>query len=341
MKIHLFLCALLSSWFVCQNAFAEVDKPLNQEQLDRSLRLDFWYGGWEADYTKKAYELMASYRGVDNLHLLGGFGKANNVYYDRSKVYAGAYYFYEEYSYIKTLVSLKKYDYPINPATLTINPDSSSYHREPKLELELSRSLTDRLRGNFSYEISHPNFFHDQDTSITNHKLGAELIFVTANPELHAKLYASMLHDPDPNTTEIKGRDNLLTPLGVAAATSVNYQNSTLFGGAADYVKEKWELEIKFLENRDLDNSYDYSLLNKFIFRLDDKSHVRLDYLHDKFSSQSNYAGRTANVYMISYYRELSQELKFGFGLKHIGLPNQSNDTAFIFLQAKTGVEFQ
>lgn len=331
-------CVALLTGFIGQHVFAADNGPLNQELLDRSLRMDFWYGGWEADYTKTAYELMASYRNIDKLHLAAGFGQAKQAYYDRSKAYAGGYYFYQDKSYFRTFVTQKKYDYPVNPATLTVNPDSSSYRNEPKLDMELSHQLKQNLLGRLSYEISRPDFFHDPNTTVTNHKLGAELYYATAIPELRTRLYASVLHDPDPNKTEIKGRDNPLTPLGAATVTTVVYKTTSLFGGAVEYVEGKWEAEAKLLENRDLDNSYNYSLINKFIYRINDDRNLRLDYLHDKFSNQSHFSGRTANVYLVSYYQQYSPVLKYGVGYKHIGLPDRSNDTAFVFLQYKTGV---
>lgn len=337
MKNRGFVYLALLAGLACPDVFAANSQPLTQEQLDKSLRIDLWYGGWEADYTKTAYEMMFSYRDFGNLHFYTGFGDAKQVYYDRSKVYLGGYYFFQDRSYFKAFVSEKTYDYPVNPATRTVNPDSSSYHTEPKLELELSHRFKENLGGKLSYEISRPTLFHDPDATVTNHKLGAELDIDTAIPELHPKLYAVMLHDPDPNLTEIKGRDNPRTALGTATTTAVVYKTSYLYGGAIEYVRDKWEFEVKLLQNRDLDNSYNYSVLNKFIFRLDDERYLQFNYLHDVFSSQSNYAGQTANVHLISYYQQYSPRLKFGVGVKRIDVPGRTDDTAFIFLQAKTG----
>ena len=281
---------------------------------------------------------MFSYRNLGNLHLYAGFGDSKQIYYDRSKVYAGGYYFFQDSSYIKSFVSQKTYDYPVNPVTRTVNPDSSSYHKEPKLEFELYHQFRENLRGRLSYEISRPTFFYDPNASVTNHKLGSELGIDTPIHGLHTKLYAAMLHDPDPNLTEIKGRNNSRTALGTATTTAVVYKNTFLYGGAVEYVRDMWEVEVKLLQNRDLDNSYNYSLLNKLIYRLDDKRYLQFDYLHDVFSNQSNYAGQTADVHLVSYYQQYSQRLKFGFGAKRIAVPGRTDDTAFVFLQANTGL---
>lgn len=321
----------------CQ-AVVAATAPMTQEQLDNSLRIDFWYGGWEADYTKTAYEMMLSYRNIEDLHLFAGYGDSEQVFYDRSKLYSGVYYFYQEYAFFKVFVTQKDYDYPVDADTLKANPDSSSYDKVPGLEIELSHLFNKDLRGTLSYELFHPNFFHDPDTTITNHKLNAQLDIVTAIPELRTKLYAAILRDPDPDKTEIKGRDNPQTSSGVATTTNVVFKSSSLLGVVVEYVKDKWELEVKFLENRDLDESYDYSLLNKFIYRLDAEKILRLDYVYDKFSDQSSLSGQTADVTMISYYQQYSPKYKFGVGFKHISVPNQDEDAVFISLQIKTGV---
>jgi hypothetical protein len=92
------------------------------------------------------------------------------------------------------------------------------------------------------------------------------------------------------------------------------------------------------MQNRDLDNSYKYSMFNKFIYRIDDERYFQVDFLHDKFSNQSNFAGQSANVQMFSYYQRYSPRLKFGAGFKRIGVPDRVDDTAFLFLQANTGL---
>ena len=340
MKMSLLFCIMFLINLPLKNAAAET-QALTQQEMDDSVRVDLWYGGWEPDYTKTAYEMMLSYRGIKDMHLFAGYGDAEQVFYDRTKVYAGGYFFYQNYSYFKAFVSQKDYDYPIDPITQSSNPDSSSYDKVPKLDLELSHRFNEDFRSTFTFEIFRPNFFYDPDTTITNYKLSAELYIVTAVPALRTKLYAAMLHDPDPDKTEIKGRDNPLTTLGTASNTNVSFRTSSLFGAAVEYVNDKWELEVKLLENRDLDESYDYSLLNRFIYRLDNKRKLQFDYVYDKFSTRSNLSGQTADVYMASYYQQLSPGIKFGAGIKHIGVPNRNENTAFVYLQFKSGILLQ
>jgi hypothetical protein len=259
------------------------------------------------------------------------------VYYDRSKVYAGAYYFYEDYSFFRMFLSERKYKYPTAPGAVAPNPDSSSYEKVPRLEMEVSQYFNQDIRGGLTYELSRPNFFHDKSTSITVQKFGGELVMNTPNPKIRVKAFASLLRDPDPNTTVIKGFNNPLAGPGVAPSTVVNFRTTSLFGGALQYVEPKWNFEVKYMQNRDLDNSYDFSLLNKFVYRIDDATTLQFDHVYDKFSNQSNLRGKNANVYMASYYKQVFPDVRYGFGLKHIGVPNFNENTGFLYLQYKTG----
>ncbi len=340
MKSLLSSCLFVIAVLNCHLALAK-DNPksnVNQQQLDKGLTLDFWYGGWEADYTKKAYETMLSYRAIDKFHLMAGFGNSTQVYYDRSKVYAGAYYFYEDYSFFRMFLSERKYTYPTLPGFTSPTPDSNSYEKVPRLELEVSHYFNKDIRGGLAYELSRPNFFHDKGVSTTVQKLGGELAVVTANPKLRVKGYYTLLRDPDPYKTEIKGFDNPWTAQGVAPATSVVNRTTSLLGGALQYVEERWSLEVKYLQNRDLDNSYAFSLLNKFIYRLDETRSVQFDHVHDEYSNQSNLRGQSADVYLASYFQQLSPDVRYGLGVKHIGVPNFNENTGFVYLQYKTGV---
>jgi hypothetical protein len=334
---HISSLLLLSVIYANPIFGAEEQRP-EQERLDKGLTVDFWAGGWEPDYTKTAYETMLSYRGVDRIHLLGGFGDSHQVYYDRSKVFAGAYYFYDDYSYVRTSVSRREYKYPVAAGMTAPNPDSSSYHQVPRIELEVSHFFDKDLRTTLTYELSRPNFYHDRATTISVKKLSGEVAFGVGNPKLHPKVMVGVLRDPDPNVTEIKGVDNLSTPQGVATATNVVFRTSNLVGGALKYAEDNWSFETKYLQNRDLDNSYDYSLLNTLVSRLDTESSLQLDYVYDKFSNKSNLAGQTAAVYMVSYYQQYTPSIRLGIGAKHIGVPNRGQNTGFVYIQAKSGL---
>jgi hypothetical protein len=63
-----------------------------------------------------------------------------------------------------------------------------------------------------------------------------------------------------------------------------------------------------------------------------------LEHVYDKYSDESSYSREDANVYMGSFYYELTGGTEVGFGYKHIELPTKDDDTGFISLTYKTGV---
>lgn len=302
------------------------------------IQIKGWVGGWEPDYTKEGYETMLFYDGIDSLDLYAGYGYSDQVYYTRQKVYAKGYYFYNPNSYLKLDLAMKDYDYPVDPAIDKPNPDSNSYDKVPVTELEVSHWLIKTVRGTLAYEFFSPNFFYDKDTTAKNHKISAEVYYKPSPEGLRAKLIYALLRDPDPDTTEIKGRDNLNTPTGIATSTDVEYRSSSLLGGALEYVRDRWEAELKYLPNRDLDNSYKYSFLTGVGYRVNPELSTRLDYVYDKYSSKSIYAGESANVYMVSALYKLTPRLDLGAGYKHIDIPRGDENTGFISISYKTGL---
>ncbi len=318
--------------------FAANTDTSDQVKLDRGLQINLWAGGWEPDYTTEAYEGMLSYKGIDRLHLYSGYGYADQIYYERQKFYAKGYYFYQPRNYLKLNVTFKNYDYPDDPDVGRPNPDSNAYDEVPSIEFEVSHWLSKPLRATVFYEYIRPTFFHDPDSYADNHKLGADVYYITPLKYLRAKVIFALLRDPDPDETEIQGRDNPNTSGGTAAETDIAYRTTFLLGGGLEFVLNKWEAELKILPNRDLDNSYDYSLLTNVSYRFTDKIVGKLDYVYDKYSSESNFTDETAQVYMVSGSYELTKRIKIGAGYKHLDLPDRTENTGFVSLQLKTGI---
>ena len=319
----------------------EAKEDLEDLKLKRGVRLFAWMGGWEPDYTKESYELMLFYGGVDRLDLYGGYSWSDQIYYERDKIYAKGYYFYDPRSYIKLYVAKKDYDYPTDPALKKPNPDSNAYDEVPTIEVEGVYWFRSDLRGTLIYEFFRPTFFYDKDSTASNHKITGELYYLPpAHKHLKLKLVYAVLRDPDPDTTEIKGRDNPNTALGVATKTSVDYRTTSLLGGVVEYERDRWSAELKLIPNRDLDNSYSYSILANLGYRFTDRLRGRLDYVFDKYSSDSSYAHQEANVYMASCFYKLDRATDVGVGLKHIDIPARTENTGFLYLSWRTGIGF-
>lgn len=315
----------------------EAKDDLESLSLKRGLTLNLMAGGWEADNTKEKYEGMLEYGGLDRTLLNGGYSYSKNAYYSRHKAYANGYYFYSNNSYAKLGVAYKDYNYPTGP---TVQPDSSAYDKVPSFEVEVAHWFHPVFRGTLAYEFFRPSFLFDTDSKANNHKVSAEAYYITPVDGLRLKVLYAVLRDPDPDKTTIKGRA-LNMPVGTtAAATSVQYQTQSLLGGGAEVVRGKYSAEIKYLPNRDLDRSYSWSVLAGLGYGFTDRVTGRLDYVHDKYSSKSSQAGKTANVYLGSVFYKLDNRTDLGFGLKHIDLPTANDDTVFLTVAYKTGLGF-
>lgn len=325
------LILFLSVIFFLPSSYAE-------DRNNRGLQIRGLVGGYEPDYTKSGYEAMLFYDGFNNLDLHAGYSFSDQVYYTRDKIYADGYFFYRPYSYLKLYLAMKDYDYPDDATLKRPNPDSSAYDRVPTIEMEVSHWLTKTLRGTLAYEYFRPDFFYDKDTSAENQKISAEIYYKPKIDFLRAKLFYALLKDPDPDTTEIKGRDNLKTPAGIAAGTDIHYRSSSLLGGGLEYVKDRWDIEMKYIPNRDLDNSYQYSILTGIKYELKEDLSVRLDHVYDTYSSKSSLSGETANVYMVSAYYALTPRIDLGAGYKYIDIPRGIENTGFFSLAYKTGL---
>lgn len=323
---------------------AEATADLRELKRSKGIDVSFFYGGWGPDYTTDAYEVMLKYSGFDNLDLYAGGGFADQVYYDRTKYYAKAYYFYAPGNYLKVNPQYKDYDYPTSKVA---TPDSNSYDKVPSVEFEVQHWITRELRGNLIYEFSRPSFFHDQDSHATNHKVTGELYWLSPYENFRFKGFLALLRDPDPDTTLIKNRTCLtynpgppVTCATFATETSVDYQIQALLGGAVEYSSGPWEAEVKYIPNRDLDSSYDYSILAGVGYDFTDRLTGRVDTVYDKYSAESNFSGSTANVYLLSGFYEVTPALDMGAGYKYLDLPDRKESTGFLTLTYKTGLGF-
>lgn len=319
---------------------AEAAEDLESIKRKRGFAVRVSIGGWEPDYTTESFEVALSYSGLRNLELNAGYGYADQIFYERTKLFASAYYFYSGHSYLKLYAARKDYDYPA--ASTQLQPDSNAYDAVPAYEVELSHWLSHRLRATLAYEFFTPSFFHDPDSTANNHKVSGELYYLTPIEGLRLKAIGAVLRDPDPDKSQVKKPDDLSTPLidESVASTNIIYQTQTFFGGAVEYAKDRWNAEIKYLPNRDLDSSYDWSIIAGFAYRITDALTGRLDYVHDKYSSESNLAGKTADVYMASAYYALNPSVDIGAGYKRIELPGEDKNAFFLTLTYRTGMVF-
>lgn len=309
---------------------------LHRLRLDRGLKIESWVGAWEVDYTRFARETALSYKGLNDMKLAIGHNYTDEINYKKYSSYLKGTYFYGPDSYIKLALKDRSYKYPVNPKIKIPTPDSTALNTNFYVELEASQDLFKDVNATLTYELTIPKFYYDRAATIRTHKLTAELHYKTPLEFLTAKLYYSVLKDIDGNTTEVKGRDN--TGAGTAKATDVKYSMFSLFGGALEISKDKLSAEVKYLPNRELDDSYKYSIFTTIGYEINDAFSIKFDHLYDKYSSTSSRANMSGNVYMFSTKYKFAPELDIEAGYKYINIPRRTEGTAFTTLVFRTGL---
>jgi hypothetical protein len=284
-----------------------------------SLRAD--YGGTEPGTSKRAFEAVASGRPADEWQVDAGGTWSDQVFYESTRGYLTGYRFFNDgLSYGKADASLRRYTYPTDPAVQRPNPDSNSYEWVQRGELEASHPFTPWLRGTAQYQLFRASFFHDGSSWAVNHKVSGELE-VRPLPRLRVAARAAALRDPDPNHTVIRGRPVPGTTTVIAGATHVAYRWSSLVGGWAAVDLDRVAAKVEVLPNRDLDNSYAWSILTTVDLRLTRAADLRLQHVHDEYSTVSTFRGRTAEIFMAAAGYAVTDGLRLRGGYRWFDTP--------------------
>lgn len=298
-----------------------------------SLRADL--GGTEPGTSRQAFEGVLAYRGDAPWELQAGYSYGDQVFYSSSRGFLTAYRFFNDgLSYVKADGSLRKYQYPTDPTVQQPNPDSNAYDWVWRGELEASHLFTRALRGTVQYQLFPASFFHDPSSWTWNHKLSAE-VEVRPIPQLRLAARAAALRDPDPRATEIKGRAIPGTAT-LAARTDVVYRTTSLVGGSAAVELGRVGAKLEYLPNRDLDNSYAWSLLSTLDLRILAWLDLRLQQVHDRYASVSNFPGRSGEIWMGAAGFLVSEGVRLRAGYRYVSTPSRSGGTAIVGAEWRT-----
>lgn len=285
------------------------------------LRADL--GGTEPGTSRQAFEAAIARRAPSDLYELQvGYTYTDQVYYTSNRGYLTAYRFFNDgRSYVKGDATLRKYDYPVDATVQKPNPDSNAYEWVPRGELEVSHWLLAGVRAGVQYQLFPANFFYDTSSWTVNQKFAGEVeLRPFATVSLGAK--AALLRDPDPGKTEILGRPVPGAAAGtLASATNVVYRTTSLVGGWAGIELPAVGAKLEYLPNRDLDNSYDWSLLSTLDLRPAPWVELRLQQVHDAYASASNFPGKTADIYMGAAVFRVSEALRLRGGYRYVDAP--------------------
>jgi hypothetical protein len=302
-----------------------------------AIRADL--GGTEPGTSRQAFEGVVAYRLLSPWEVQAGWSYTDQVYYQSNRAFVTGYRFFNDGdSYVRGDASLRRYDYPVDPAVQQPNPDSSSYEWVPRGVLEVSHAFTRAVRAGAEYQLFPANFWHDPSSWTVNQKISGEVEVRPVRP-LGLGLRAALLRDPDPQTTEIAGRQvNGAPPGTVATRTKVAYRTTSLVGGWGAVELEPASLKVEVLPNRDLDDSYDWSLLTTLDVRLHRRLDLRLQQVHDTYSSASNFPGQTADIWMAAARYAATDAVRLRAGYRYVDAPSRAGGTVILGVEWRTGL---
>lgn len=309
-------------------------------KLSRGLAVRGWLGGTEPGTSRTAADGELWFGGIDQLEILAGGGWTDNIFYNSWKGFATAYWYYQPESYAKLKLGMYGYDY--TGANKPV-PDSSAYQFDPRIQAEISHWFTGSLRAGIGYQLDIPNFQYDTATWFTTHKLTGELEARLGG--LHLWGTSAMLYDPNPNLTVVANSPSNTT----LAPTSIVYRFDVLYGAGVSYEADIWSLGVRFLTNRDLDSSYDWSVISRFTLQPIDRMSIDLEWIFDRYSANSGapYAGNFGHIVWGEVGYEVLRGVVLSAGVKYVNNPGPTsvtnnsprNDVSLLLnLQYKTGL---
>lgn len=318
---------------------APAERPPDVTRAEpRPYRLRADLGGTEPGTSRQAFEAEIAHRGTAPYEWQVGYSYSDQVYYHSNRGYLTLYRFFNDgMSYVKGDATLRRYDYPVDATVQRPNPDSSSYEWVPRGELEVSHWLLAAVRVGVQYQLFPANFFYDTSSWTVNQKLAGEVEVWPAR-SIHLGVRAALLRDPDPDKTEILGRPSPITGID-AAATNVVYQTQSLVGGWGELALERVGVKVEYLPNRDLDSSYDWSLLSTLWLRPTPSLEIKLEEVHDTYANASSFAGQTADIYMGTVGYRMSEVLRLRGGYRYVDGPTggRSGGTLIAGVEWRTG----
>ncbi len=292
----------------------EAREGLDALRGKRGLTVFGAIGPWEADTSVKGWrarEADVFYGGFDRLDLYAGGSTADKLFYQRTSYYAKGYFFLTPTRYFKLRVGERSYSYPVSG--LFPQPDANAYDTVPNAEIEVADRLTPSLDASLGYEYFRPNFFWDHSTRANNHKLSAEVGYRVPGQPLRLSVLPAVLRDPDSSRTTIDKTAGRVTRL--------EYNTQWLLGGGVDVSLPRGDAKALIIQNRDLDQSYAYSLLGHVGAPVTSSVSVAFDHIYDVYSRHSTFDGETADLSTFTVAWAASPILDLSAGAKLIVRP--------------------
>lgn len=296
---------------------------LKNLSLKRSVHFIGSSGGWETDYTRSNYEIGSFVGWFNWLDLYASHSRMDRVFYRRSSFSFDAYLFPSHRTYVRVGGRLKRYTYP---AELNPSPDHNSYDQLPDLQFEVGHYYSGENNFYVELEYFHPNFYWNKDLRTDNIKVSAGIRNWIVRP-FYVKSYLAFLRDPQPSS--------FITDSATNRIVSFEYNSHLLLGGALGYDAGNLSMEIKYLPDRDMDRTIDYSLFAKMRY-MKRGFGLQYDFLYDRYS-QSDFRGFSASrVNVVTFIVDRWDFFQVRVGAKV--LDKESTEiNPFIYMRIKTG----
>ena len=315
-------------WFRAALALSPDDQEIREDltALDyrRSLHFSGSVGGWEPDFTKNTYDLGAFIGWLDRMDILAQYSHTDRVFYRRSNFSADAYFFFSPRTYLRGGIRRKRYDYPTGANT---QPDDNAYVNVTSVQAEVGHYYDGENYFSVEIEYFRPDFFWNSSLYAHNMKVSGTLRNELFGP-LYGKLFVAYLRDPGPSTFLLDDVSRQIVSFG--------YRSHVLLGGALGVNVEGFSFEMKYIPDRDLDKSLDWSVFTRMTYSWEHVS-VQHDFLYDRYpvSTFRGFSASRVNVFSIAVAPTDYLDLKGGIKL----LSNTVGEAVpFVALRYRTGI---
>lgn len=281
---------------------SELTSDLRDLQARRSIHLYGSYGGDEIDYTRQAYQVGLFFGSVDWLDLYGSYSAADRVFFRRNTVSVDAYIFPTYSTYVR--FGSRYYTYVYDRAA-TFPPDQNAYAKVPDLQMEIGQQYGIANSVSFEVEYFRPDFYWNPDVRTGNFKASATLRQAMAGP-VYVRFLGALLRDPDPASFSTSPQGKI---------QSFRYEQLGLFGGGVGFDNGRIQVEMKYIPDRDLDRSLDWSVFGMARYEWD-RLGIRYDILYDRYRSSASVTVVSPTVHMVSLQWNADAMLQLAGGAK-------------------------
>lgn len=271
-------------------------------ELARSLEVNV---GVEQDYLSNLYYTSLAYPVLRKQDLQISYSYLDRTYYFRNRAKVELQHYFSLKTRLKFAFSNINYNYPEE-----VNPDNTSRTKSNDLSLQLNTFLSRSWQVQVGYQFSQTHLFHWPDVNGKAHfiQLGLQKNWT---PWLTTEAGLAILHDFDPGVSD-----------------SLVYNNFTLFQGALFFNPLNWlNIDLRYIPNRDLDNSISQTYLAHTRLELSPKLALQFRYRHDEYRK-----GVLIDEYLGGLELDLFKRFKLMLAYKRIDGPVKQGNYVFINL---------